>query len=158
MKKIIAVLIVFCITASLFALEEVRGVQTKITKYPAGDTPKSETKYEGYEYNYGNPYYGGEKPFELAGFELKNENNYPVWVELELYRKPYSAGNGKSIVPESVVATKNITLQAGESYLWKTNILVSICNTSRCEQSSDRSCTNNYFIKYKAYKADTGKK
>ena len=145
MKKLTALFIVLCITASLFALEEVRGIETRIAKYPAGDTPGEETRYEGYG---GNPYYTynlsgvpdkTEKPFELAGFELKNENNYPVWVEVELYRKSYSETS--KIVPESVVATKNISLQAGESYLWKTNILVSTCSINSCDTPQNSSCT-----------------
>jgi len=56
MKKLTALFIVLYITASLFALEEVRGVQTRKTK----------------DSNY-------------YDFEFVNENDFSVSVEAELY-------------------------------------------------------------------------
>ena len=154
MKKIIATFIVFCITTSLFALEEVRGVQTRVAKYPAtegalflGDC---------------NDIYGYDIPSSFAGFELSNENEYSVWVEMELYKKQYKE-SGK-VVPESVVNTKSITLKAKESYLWKVNIVAECLDRDMDRHTNIRPTGDiqttkhiqNYFIKYKAYKADSG--
>lgn len=140
MKKIIVALIVLCITASLFALEEVRGVQTRVSKYSA----------DGIEHSLVRGECGvGDNMIYLAGFELTNENNYPVWVEVELY-------NG-----QSVIDTKNITLEAGESYLWKTHIVATCMDCEwgkKCRDYYEKNEIQKYFIKYKAYKADTGKK
>ena len=61
MKRIIVLFIVFCIAGSLFALEEVRGIQTRLSKYDCDSC--------------------------CYGFELTNENQYSVWVETELYYK-----------------------------------------------------------------------
>ena len=67
MKK---ALIMFCMAMSLFAtsafaqLKEVRGVQTRSVQYTGYDEDN--------------------RMVEKWGYELKNENNYDVWVELEL--------------------------------------------------------------------------
>ena len=76
MKRIIVLFIVFCIAGSLFALEEVRGIQTrKISN--SGDYS---TCYE---------------------FEFTNENSFPVSVEAEVYfiddnLKPFELRNTKN--------------------------------------------------------------
>ena len=112
MKKIIAVLIVFCITASLFALEEVRGVQTRKIK-------------DGEHYD----------------FEFTNENDFPVSVEVELYYGNNSYEGCRGI---GVRNTKSFNLAARESYVWETKI------------HPNFAC--NGYVKYKAWKSDTGKK
>lgn len=117
MKKIIAVLIVFCITASLFALEEVRGVQTK--KIEARNDDGS---------------YGGEN------FEFKNDNNFPVSVEAELY---YGSWRSLDCRDNGLKDVKSFNLAASETYVWKTRISPS----SRC----------NCYVKYKAWKLDDKK-
>lgn len=139
MKKLTTLFTVLCITASLFALEEVRGVQTRVAKYPATEDALQRGNCCG-DFLY------LRTPSSFAGFELTNENGYPVWVEMELY-----------VVPESVVETKNITLKAGESYLWKVNI-VAECKYNNAHPTGEKTtCSTthiqNYFIKYKAYKA-----
>ena len=150
MKKLTALFILLCITASLFALEEVRGIQTRVAKYPATDEALSRGHCGGY--------LDVDDLSSFAGFELTNENRYPVWVEMELYRKQHEEegknafGSTKTVVPEAVVETKSITLKAGERYLWKVNIVAECLHRSTGETRT----TNNiqdYFIKYKAYKA-----
>ena len=142
MKKLTSLFIVLCITATLFALEEVRWVQTRVAKYPATEDALD----RGYCCDFYNDKYHS-KPSSFAGFELTNENGYPVWVEMELYRK------------QSVVETKNITLKAGESYLWKVNIVAEcqkIHNAPNIYPTGETCSTTHiqdYFIKYKAYKA-----
>ena len=109
-------------------LKEVRGVQTRSVKYTE--------------------YIEGEK-VERRGYELKNENDYDVWLELELktsgydytYWDKYDASYKKGKVIAGVKDTKNITLKAGETYVWK-------CGDRMLE------CPNAFYVEYKAYKKE----
>jgi len=147
----------FCITANLFALEEVRGIQTRIVKYTPEGTNNNENRTKALT----SPtifHHDCRFVVQFAGFELTNENNYPVWVEVELYKKQYY--DEHQIVPESIINTKSITLAPMENYLWKTNILAT-CSRNDDDDDDDKNIETadiqGFFIKYRAYKADTGK-
>ena len=125
----------FCLTMSLFVtsafaqLKEVRGVQTRAVQYT--------------EYNE-----GLRKEVTKWGYELKNENNYSVWVEMELKTNgfPKSESNYNSDrIKEGVRDTKNITLKAGETYVWKCDEKMRV---------NGRDCHVEFYITYKAYKAE----
>ncbi len=129
---VLTVLMCFASTSVFAQLKEVRGVQTRVVKY------ESNEKYRG--------------TYERHGFEFKNENNYDVWVEAELWIHPYSystTGYDNRNVEESVRATKSFTLHAGETYVWK-------CGDQILEAPGldIRNCHNVFYVKYKAYKAE----
>lgn len=117
-------------TTNLFAqqLEEVRGVQTRVVKYEAPNDAKNRYKMD-----------------YLHGFEFTNENKYAVWVEAELVTQGFSVGN--SDIRGGTRDTKNFTLKAGETYVWKCGEKMVWANYSY-DDYYDR-----YFVKYKAYKA-----
>ena len=117
MRKLITLLTVICITAGLFALEEVRGIQTRRVKNENG---------------------------KVNGFEVTNENNYAVWLELELWL-PAMQCDGTT-VPSSMIDSKNITLGPKESYTW-----TGVLRFAKCGSIIVVNEENN-FIKYKAYK------
>lgn len=136
MKKIMAVLtVLMCFTSTnAFAqMKEVRGVQTRMVEY------QSNEKAYGVDYS-------------RHGFEFKNDNSYPVWVDVELWIYPYNYyDNGYKSVQESVRATKSFTLNAGETYVWKCGDQI----LGAPGMSSARSlCHEKYYVKYKAYKAE----
>ena len=88
---------------------------------------------------------------EKHGFEFKNENNYAVWVEAELWIYPYSYGGyykNETKVEESVRATKDFTLYAGETYVWKCDGQMSAPDVEYYNRH------NKFYVKYKAYKAE----
>jgi len=126
MKKLIAVVFVFLISLFSFycfaQLKEVRGVQTRAIQY---DSEEGKIKH---------------------GYEFKNENNYAVWVEAELWT--YGDDN---IIKKEIRSTKNFNLSPGETYRWK-------CGDSmHLYQTSDRSGDENYknfYVRYIAYKAE----
>lgn len=140
MKKNI---LLFCVIINLFSfnafaqqLKEVRGVQTRKVTYTE--------------------YVNGEK-ITKKGYELKNENNYDVWVDMELktlgfkdklddFYRTYGID-----VPSGTYDKKSITLKAGETYVWK-------CYGSTNVQDSREGYHYNYFdnfyLEYKAYKAE----
>lgn len=129
MKKLMAVLTVLMCFAStnVFAqLKEVRGVQTRVVEY------QSDKKHSWVGYT-------------RHGFEFKNENSYPVWVEAELCTQGFSYQFEKDPVKEGTTDTKSFTLDAGETYVWK-------CGDKMIWWSNDY--YDRYFVKYKAYKAE----
>lgn len=103
-------------------LKEVRGVQTRSVNY---------TEYK-----------DGEKIVRW-GYELKNENNYDVWVELELKTHGFTIDNIE--VRTGVRDTKNITLKAGETYVWR-------CGDRMRFYMNDYH--EKFYIEYKAYKKE----
>lgn len=124
----------FCMAMSLFAtnafaqLKEVRGVQTRSVQYTEYDEKQGEevTRW---------------------GYELKNENNYTVWVELELKTHGFTQCYDKTIVA-GVRDTKNITLKAGETYVWKCGDRMVFW----CYGEEDHH--EKFHITYKAYKTE----
>lgn len=134
MKKTILMLFVaMCIFASnAFAeLKEVRGVQTRSVSYVE------------YDSNY--------KEITKWGYELTNENNYDVWIELEL-KTPgfgYYAG-GYHEVEAGVRDTKSITLKAGETYVWKCGNRMRFTNS----YGDYTDYHEKFHVVYKAYKAE----
>ena len=131
MKKIMAVLtVLMCLTSTnVFAqLKEVRGVQTRVVEY------QSDKKEKDVGYN-------------RHGFEFKNENNYPVWVEVELCTNGFNYSCGTE--NEGTYDTKSFTLNAGESYIWKVgDKYIWFCFNSY------KDYYDKYYVKYKAYKAE----
>lgn len=98
MKKIASILLlVLTFAIDVHAeLEEVRGILTK-----------QEVSEDG-----------------CCCFIFINENDYPVWLDMEIYRKSNTWGTKKY--------TKSITLQAGETYEWKLGLhrdYLSECHT-----------------------------
>ncbi len=130
MKKVIAVLTVLMCFASMnvFAqLKEVRGVQTRVVvvgKY----------EYSGYER-------------DEYGYEFKNENAYPVWVEAELLTRGVKGDRWDSgyVIPQGTCDTKYFTLDAGETYVWK-------CGDRMKTYGEDKH--EYFFVRYKAYKTE----
>lgn len=127
---VLTVLLCFASTNVFAQLKEVRGVQTKRVRYQT-------------EQRYCDSYGDREWSNNLHGFEFYNENNYAVWVEAELCTHRFSHGGYDWM--EGTRDTKNFTLKAGETYVWK-------CGDKMLYDSSDLS--GNFFVKYKAYKAE----
>lgn len=129
MKKIMIVLTVLMCLAStnVFAqLKEVRGVQTRVVEYQGNESI-------------------GSIGYKRHGFEFKNENNYSVWVEAELNTQGFVYNYYGDSVKKGTRDTKNFTLNAGETYVWK-------CGDRMIWGGDDY--YDRYFIKYKAYKAE----
>ena len=132
MKKIMAVLTVLMCFASANAfaqLKEVRGVQTRVVEYRTND---------------------GQ---DRHGFEFKNENNYAVWVESELWISSYILNEGhwnESKVEEGIQDTKSFTLNARETYVWKCGDKTH----SAPGYYNREDAYKKFYIKYKAYKAE----
>ncbi len=125
---VLTVLMCFASTSAFAQLKEVRGVQTRVVEYKSDD-------YIAYHDAYNNSNGPG---YNRHGFEFKNENNYSVWVETELYDS-----NGK------IVDTKSFTLNAKESYVWKVGDKLIHYTWLAYEDKYDQ-----YYVKYKAYKAE----
>lgn len=107
MKKIasiILLLLTFAVSVNA-ELNEVRGILTK-----------QEEREDGYFY-----------------FIFINENDFPVWLDMEV--------NYVSKTWGSTQYTKSITLQAGETYEWKPGV-----------HSTYTTCLSECHTKYKAYK------
>ena len=125
-----------CFAMSMFAsnafaeLKEVRGVQTRSVSYVEYDSDYKEiTKW---------------------GYELKNENNYSVWIELELQTHGFTRCGDTNVVA-GVRDTKNITLKAGETYVWKCGDRMRF---PYCYGSGYTDLHEKFHITYKAYKAE----
>ncbi len=104
-------------------LKEVRGVQTRMVEYQSDDY-RNRTRH---------------------GFEFKNENNFSVWVEVELWMCPVTINVGsrdEKEMRESIIDTKNFTLNVEDTYIWK------------CSDKMDQYEKENFYVKYKAYKAE----
>lgn len=132
MKKSILMLFIalsMFVTNAFAELNEVRGVQTRSVSYIDYDSNAHEdvTKW---------------------GYELKNENNYAVWLELELKTNGFAYGSNYQVVG-GVRDTKSITLKAGETYIWKCGDRMRFYEYGRYCDYHDR-----FHIVYKAYKAE----
>ena len=131
---VLTVLMCFASTNAFAQLKEVRGVQTRMVEY------QSEKYVDYYKVGY-----------NRHGFEFKNENNYSVWIEVELctngYGYAWSGGNGDYTqkIAAGTYDTKSFTLKAGETYVWK-------CGDKMLIDNSDHYA--DYYVKYKAYKAE----
>lgn len=122
---VLTVLMCFASTSVFAQLKEVRGVQTRVVEYQSNENIN----------NVG---------YNRHGYEFKNENNYAVWVEAELYTQGFSLGDYDE-VNAGTRDTKNFTLKAGETYVWK-------CGDRMIWWGFDY--YERYFVKYKAYKAE----
>lgn len=121
---VLTVFMCFASTSVFAQLKEVRGVQTRVVEY------QSNEKIDNLGYN-------------RHGYEFKNENNYAVWVEADLCTQGF--GTGYRNVVAGTRDTKNFTLKAGETYVWK-------CGDRMIWDEADY--YDRYFVKYKAYKAE----
>lgn len=108
-------------------LKEVRGVQTRSVTY---------NDYE------------DDKIVEKSGYELKNENDYDVWVELALKTHGFSYESDRNVVA-GVRDTKNITLKAGESYVWRCGDRMRFYSYGSYFDYHEK-----FYIEYKAYKKE----
>lgn len=124
---VLTVLMCFTATSAFAQLKEVRGVQTRVVEYQSNES-------------------WNRVGYNRHGFEFKNENNYPVWVEAELCTNGYYF-DGE--IMAGTYDTKSFTLQAGESYVWKVGDKMIKQYTSMYYDNSDQ-----YYVKYKAYKAE----
>ena len=117
-------MIVCLFTTNSFAqLKEVRGVQTRSVKYTE---------------------YVGDNEVTRWGYELENENNYDVWIEVELNTNGFTISYSDEVVG-GVRDTKNLTLKGGETYIWK-------CGDKM--RFFERDYHERFYITYKAYKAE----
>ena len=126
---ILTILMCFASTNAFAQLKEVRGVQTRCVVYQSDEKIDSSVGYSRH------------------GYEFKNENSYPVWVEAELCTQGFTARDGleKHNVKGGTRDTKSFTLNAGETYVWK-------CGDRMLWYKYDY--YNRYYVTYKAYKAE----
>lgn len=128
MKKafLLSLFLLASTVCSFAQLKEVRGVETKRTAYnKTGD----KTDY--------------------FGFTFTNKNKYPVSIDVELWYQghPYFYWTGDNPKEDPrIVQTKAFILEAGEEYLWKTD-LANGSGPVAHYWSPDK-----YYVKYKAYK------
>lgn len=127
---ILTILMCFASTSAFAQLKEVRGVQTRVVEY------QGQKKLEGLGY-------------QRHGFEFKNENNYAVWVEAELYSTGFVYNYGREA--EGTKDTKSFTLKAGETYVWKCGDKMEFEDGAYYHHSD---YSENYYVKYKAYRAE----
>lgn len=128
MMAVLTVLMCFASANAFAQLTEVRGVQTRVVEYKSDN-------YDNYDLH-------GKR----HGFEFKNENTYPVWVEAELCTNGYWKGE----IRAGTYDTKSFTLQAGESYVWKVgDKMIKFLTGSAYYDKSDQ-----YYVKYRAYKTE----
>lgn len=126
--------------ANLLAQEEVRGIETRLTTYQ-GDKYKASLRGSVNKIVAG--YYG---------FELTNRNSITVSVSVEVYTRENNA--------EVLVATKDIVLNSGETYIMKKPQLKKYIDYSnpgydpKEEELLENGKENadRYYVKYKAFK------
>lgn len=127
MKKIIAVLtVLMCLaTTSVFA-QEVRGVETRRVEYEGGNSYTCIRDGRNYTKYY--------------GWEFKNLNSCSVSVDITMYKQ----GD-----PATVISTKSIVLQSGETYIFKKEI-----DATRVKRNNGLPNTeiDYYYVEYKAFK------
>lgn len=144
MKRILGIVCLFLLFASVKTYaQEVRGVETKLTKY------------SGPEYKVNK--WGATRNLWF-GYSFTNMNSIPVSVDAELYIR-----NTKT-QEHSLETTKSFTLKPGETYIWKFETMSSFCvyypswDRRDIEERSEpffsytSQGTDYYYIKYKAYK------
>lgn len=138
---ILTVLMCFASTNVFAQLKEVRGVQTRVVAYRG-------EKAIGYR---------NEGRNTIHGFEFKNENNYPVWVEVELCTNGFSTKYNREQIAAGTYDTKSFTLNAGETYVWKSGERM-IRYTGQYYDDESHAYYDDYYdqyyVKYKAYKAE----
>lgn len=129
--------------------QEVRGVETRLAEYE-GDM------YSVYAYPHVNANDTREFSFSTYyGFELTNKNSIPVSVSVEVYRRDEKE--------DRLVATKEIVLASGESYILKQPKLKKYNDDSRPNhhsvsspvksnlESYGKSYADYFYVRYKAY-------
>lgn len=118
-----ALCVVMCLfTTSAFA-QEVRGVETRFVKDEVIEKNEDD---------------------QLYNVEFTNRNSIPVSVTMELWQE--SSGTGRDAEPEKLLATKDIVLYPGESYVWE------VRKKKHGTRLRSDSWYDHYYVKYKAYK------
>ena len=121
MKKIF-VLLSFCLTnTTIYLLAqslEVKGVETKIVCTEACENVSA--KY---------------------GFLFINKNKFQVTVEAELWEVQRQIK--KIIIPARIVKTQAFVIEAGEEYVWKTDLYYSDWRTKE---------TDGHYVKFKTFR------
>lgn len=146
MKKII---MLFCMAIGLFSTsafaQEVRGVETRLAEY-VGDAYKV-TAYANEYSSYATEY----TETEYYGFELTNKNSIPVSVSVEIYERTEKG--------DKLVATKDVVLTSGESYIMKQPKIIKYYNgtpyntyTKSQLITFGKEHANYFYVKYKAFK------
>lgn len=132
----------FASVTAFAQMNEVRGIQTRVIKYQ-GDK----------RIQYGSR--DSEYTYQIHGFEITNTNNYSVWVEVALCASGY---NDRSAYVMTVQAgtydTKSLTLNAGETYVWKCGDKMLHYLNSYNGKARYEDLYEQYFVSYKAYKAE----
>lgn len=140
MKKAFVIFFIAMISSivSFGQLQEVKGVETKLTTYNGRE-------YKEYKTGYNNRY---NTFTEWFGFSFYNMNSIPVSVEAELHRIYNNQGRH-----DEVIDVKTFNLKPGEEYIWKqennSNFKVISYYDGRRRSKPDG---GEYYVKYKAYK------
>lgn len=138
---VLTFLMCFASTSAFAQLKEVRGVQTRVITY------QGEKEIVGCETG----------RYTIHGFEFKNENNYPVWIEVELCTNGFIEHHNGRQIASGTYDTKSFTLNAGETYVWKTGekmIKYAGCTYDNGNHDYYADYYDQYYVKYKAYKAE----
>lgn len=137
MKKLFLFLVVMISVSNLaFAQNEVRGVETKISKY------------EGPRYRVTGDHY------LWFGYQFTNMNSIPVSVDVELYRSWYSSN-----YEDKLITTKTFVIEPKETYIWKfehNDDFQVYCYDSGYDREKETIGEYNYtyYVRYKAYKLE----
>lgn len=142
MKKAFLIFFIAMISSivSFGQLQEVKGVETKLTTY------------NGREYKWCDTY-RRSRPCntftEWFGFSFYNMNSIPVSVEAELHRVYNNQGQRE----DEVIDVKTFNLKSGEEYIWKQENsdnfkVIRDYDGYRKSEPYDA----DYYVKYKAYK------
>jgi len=131
MKKLLTLsLFLFTSTILTFAqVQEVKGVVTRVACYDECHMSKDSEK--------------------VYGFEYENLNKFAVTVEAEQWRNALGTTGG---VSEFVVDTKIFILEAGEKYIWKTNMKGYIGTNASPSLGRYPLAKEGFYTKLKAYK------
>ena len=124
MKNVFVFLALFLINTCLYAqCFEVKGVETKTVC-----TDERENRSEKY------------------GFSFINKNKFQVTVEAELWEEQREMIKKKIIIPAKIVKTQTFVLEAGEEYVWKTDLYYYDWRTKE---------TGDYYLKFKVFRCPT---
>lgn len=121
-----------------FAQNEVRGVETKISKY------------EGPRYTVNGDHY------LWFGYQFTNLNSIPVSVDVELYRSWYS-----SDYEDKLITTKTFVIEPKGTYIWKFehnddfHVYYYYRGYDKEKETlRDEHHHYTYYVRYKAYKLE----
>lgn len=116
---LVLVLCIISVTSAFTQCVEVKGVESKKVCYDNCDSKNYDQDY---------------------GFEFVNLNKYQVSIEVELWWK------GDDNNKERITQTKTFVIEAGETYVWKTNLGI-LPYRGGCE-----TCQDANYVKFKTFK------